>query len=235
MTAGDALGTGVRRFSTIRAVAEQLGTALDDVPDWALTIGGDCSVTVAAIAHAARRTGGDLAVLWIDAHPDLHAPDSSPSGAFGGMTLRAVMGDGAEGLALDEATRVAPERIVLAGARDIDGAEAVLIDELGIRHCSVDDLADPQTVLDALTATEASHVYVHIDLDVLDPATMTGVSYPIPFGIEPDALTALLTAVVARVPIAGATIAGFAPSRPDTAINDLPTILRIIGATTSRA
>ncbi len=233
--AGDSLGTGVRRYSALRRVRERMEESLAGVPDWAFTIGGDCSVSLAAVAHASRRTRGDLAVLWLDAQPDLNTPESSPSGGFGGMTLRAIVGDGAEGLALDEATRVAAGRLVLGGIRAIDDEEQRFIDEQGVAVLTVDDLSDPAIVVAALEHTGAANVFVHVDLDVLDPSALAGLSYPMPFGVDATVLAALLRAVSARFPLAGAAIAGFAPATADAASDDLPTILRLVGALTSGA
>lgn len=231
--AGDTLGTGVRRYSALLRVRERTEMALGGVSGLAITIGGDCGASLAAVAHASRVTGGDLAVLWLDAHPDLNTPESSPSGGFGGMTLRAIAGEGAEGLALDEATRIAPERLVLGGIRAVDDEEQRFIDEHGLAVIGASDLADPATVIAALEQTGASNVFVHIDLDVLDPSALAGLSYPMPFGVEAGVLAALIRAVAARFPLAGATIAGFAPASPDAASDDLPAILRLVGALTS--
>jgi len=195
--AGDALGTGVARYSALRRVRERTEEALAQVPDLAITVGGDCGASLGAVAHASRRSGGDLAVLWLDAHPDLNTPESSPSGGFGGMTLRAIA---------------------------VEHEVAVL---------TVEDLSDPSTVIAALEDTGASQVFVHVDLDVLDPSALAGLSYPMPFGIETTTLVSLLRAVAARFPLAGAAIAGFAPSSPEAADDDLPTILRLVAALTS--
>lgn len=231
--AGDELGTGVRRYSALRRVRERTEEALATVPDWALTVGGDCGASLAAVAHASRRAQGDLAVLWLDAHPDLNTPETSPSGGFGGMTLRAIAGDGADGLALDADTRIPPGRLVLGGVRAIDAEEQRFIDEHDVTVLTVEDLSDPTVVIAALQATGAAQVFVHIDLDVLDPSALAGLSYPMPFGIDAATLVALLRAVVAGFPLAGAAIAGFAPSSPEAAEDDLPTILRLVGALTS--
>ncbi|MRG61731.1 arginase family protein [Agromyces sp. CFH 90414] len=233
--AGEMLETGVRRYSTIRRVRERTEEALAGVPGLAITIGGDCGAALAAVAHASRRTGGDLAVLWLDAHPDLNTPASSPSGGFGGMTLRAIAGEGAEGLALDESERVEPTRLVLGGIRAIDDEERRFIDEHAVQTLTVEDLSDPTVVVAALEATGATNVFVHVDLDVLDPSALAGLSYPMPFGVEASALVALVRAVVERFPLAGAAIAGFAPSTPDAADDDLPTILRLVGALAAAA
>lgn len=231
--AGDTLGTGVRRYSALRRVRERTEEALAAVPDWALTVGGDCSASLAAVAHASRRARGDLAVLWLDAHPDLNTPETSPSGGFGGMTLRAIAGEGADGLALDADTRVPPARLVLGGIRAIDDEERRFIDEHDITVLTVEDLSDPTMVIAALQDTGASQVFVHIDLDVLDPSALAGLSYPMPFGIDAATLVALLRAIVAAFPLAGAAIAGFAPASPEAAEDDLPTILRLVAALTS--
>ena len=231
--AGESLGTGVQRYSTLLRVRERTAEALSRVPDWALTIGGDCGASLASVGHASARAAGDLAVLWLDAHPDLNTPETSPSGGFGGMTLRAVTGEGAEGLALDPETRVAPERLVLGGIRAIDDEESRFIEAHEVATLTVEDLSDPSLVIAALEATGASQVFIHIDLDVLDPAALAGLSYPMPFGIGTAELVALVRAVAARFPIAGAAIAGFAPASPQSADDDLPTILRLVGALTS--
>jgi arginase len=231
--AGDSLGTGVRRYSALRRVRERTEEALAGVSDLAITIGGDCGASLAAVAHAARRTGGDLAVLWLDAHPDLNTPESSPSGGFGGMTLRAIAGDGADGLALDESTRIAPGRLVLGGIRAVDDEEQRFIDEHDVTVIGASDLADPAVVIEALERTGASNVFVHVDLDVLDPSALAGLSYPMPFGVEAGVLAALIRAVGARFPLAGAAIAGFAPASVEAANDDLPAILRLVGALTS--
>jgi len=230
--AGDSLETGIHRFSTLLLVRERMAIALRSVPDWALTIGGDCGVSLAAVEHAARQHPNDLAVVWLDAHPDLHTPETSPSGAFSGMVLRAIAGEGTDGLALDEASRVPLERVVIAGARDIDPAEEELMRVRGVTSFTVEQLDSPDALVEAVARTGASQVYLHIDLDVLDPATLGGLADLYPFGLSVESLTALITALKARFGLAGATIASFAPVSPEDAIDDLPSILRIIGALT---
>ena len=208
---------GWQRYSTIRRV-RLADAALDKVPDWAITIGGDCGAAVAAAAHAQARSGGDVAVLWLDAHPDLNTPESSPSGGFGGMALRAIVGEGPEGLALDEATRVAPGRVVLGGVHAVDDEERRFIDENGVTELTVEDLADPAVVVAAIEATGAGRVFVHIDLDVLDPSALAGLSYPMPFGIGAPELAALLRAVAAPLHLAGASDRGVRAELPRSGI-----------------
>jgi arginase len=224
LEAGDAQGTGIHRMSAIRRIAEAVEDALAATADRVVLVGGDCSVSLPGIAHVA---GDDLALVWIDAHPDLNDPDSSPSRALAGMALRAVLG-GVPDAAPD--ALVAAERVVLVGARERDPAEEVELATTPITDLRAADLADPDALARAVAATGARRVYVHIDVDALDPAEFTGSSWGVPFGVRVADLVAALQRLKATVPIAGATIAGFAPATPDAAVDDLGSILRLIGA-----
>ncbi|BDZ53646.1 arginase family protein [Agromyces marinus] len=233
--AGDALGTGVQRYSALRRIGDRMRDAMSGLGGIPIAIGGDCGIASTAVAAVSTGGPGSLAVLWLDAHPDLNTPDTSPSGAFTGMVLRAITGEGAAGLALSDAERIAPSRIVLGGVRAIDDGERDYIDAHGVATVDADRFGEADAVADLLAATGASRVYVHVDLDVLDPSAISGLSYPLPFGADPDQLVGLIRTVLARLPLAGASIAGFAPSSPAAAIDDLPTILRLIGALASGA
>jgi len=222
--AGESLDTGIRRFSSLHRTQERIVEALTASDEMAIVVGGDCGIAAPAIAHAASRHP-DLAVVWFDAHADLHLPDSSPSGAFAGMALRAAFADTPLG-----AHAVAADRVVLAGAREFDDAEAAVVADSGLRTLSVGELADPAALGAAVAATGASAVYIHVDLDVLDPAVITGVALPVPFGLEVSTLTAAVAALRERLPLVGASLAGFAPATPAAAVDDLGAVLRVVGA-----
>ena len=230
--AGDALDTGVHRFSAIQQVRERHMKVLNDTSEWALSIGGDCGIALAAVEHAARKHPGDLAVVWFDAHPDLHTPESSPSGGFSGMALRAISGEGPIELELDPASSVPLRNVVLAGIRDVDEAEDLLLQERDLVSVSCAELTDPAALVAAIAKTGAKPVFVHIDVDVLDPSALAGLSNLIPFGLSVADLGGAITALRAEFTLAGATITGFAPASPEAATDDLPSILRIIGALT---
>ena len=223
LEAGEALGTGVRRLSSLNRVREIVSDHLPRRDEHVVVIGGDCSVSVSALSAVDT---SDLAVLWFDAHPDLHDPGTSPSGAFSGMALRAVLGEGEPQLALSPG--VPSERVVLVGARSIDDGERTPLSR--VASISVDDANDPDAVGAAVRATGASRLWVHIDVDVIDPAELTGVSDAAPFGMKTAAVVAAVKRVRSEFPLAGATIAGFAPRSPADAVQDMGAILRLIGA-----
>lgn len=221
LEAGDDQGSGIARFSSLQLVRERLTDVLDEIDGPAITVGGDCAVSAAAVAHAAA--GADIALVWFDAHPDLNSPATSPSGAFAGMVLHSIVDGGT----------VAAERVVLAGARSWDAGEQAYAAEAGIRAFGVDELDDPAALVEAVVATGATSVYLHVDLDVLDPAEFDGLLDPEPFGLTAAGLVTAIKAVTARLPLAGATLAAYAPGSEQGRIDDAPTLLRIVGALAS--
>jgi arginase len=223
--AGNDQGSGVRRLTSVESVRRELQNALTSASGVPIVIGGDCGVELGAIRHAAGRHR--LAVVWFDAHGDLNTPQSSPSGAFHGMVLRTLLGDGPEDLLPD--TPLDASRVVLAGTRALDPAEQEFIDESGIRTLPPEELT-PGALADALRDTGADAVYLHIDLDVLDPSEFGALGYPEPFGIGVATLVALIKEAKSALPLAGAGLTEFAPRSPEQAEDNLPAILRIIGA-----
>lgn len=223
--AGDAQGTRVHRLSALVRMRERIEEAVRSSPELAVVVGGDCGVALGAVSAVA---GDDLAVVWIDAHPDLNTPDSSPSGAFTGMVLRAIAGEGEDLLRLEPG--IAPSRLVLVATRAWDPDEEAFVAAHGITVIRAEELSDPEALADAVAATGATRVHVHVDLDALDPAEMGGVAHAVPFGARTADVVASVRGLRARVPLAGATLTAFSPSSPAAAVDDLGTILRLIGA-----
>jgi arginase len=232
LEAGEAQDSKVARFTSLQLVRDRQAQALAAIDGPVITIGGDCGVELASVSHLIDRADAaeKVALVWFDAHPDLNTPETSPSTAFSGMVLRTLLGEGAPGLvparALDTAS------VILVGARSLDPAEADYIAESGLASLTAAD-ATVESVAAAISATGATSVYIHLDLDVLDPAEFLGLGYPEPFGIGTTELIAILKSIVAKFTLAGAGITEFAPASAESAEDDLPTILRIIGALTS--
>jgi arginase len=228
LEAGDAQGTGVHRLSSIMLVRDRLEQVLRETAGTPIIIGGDCGAELAAISYAVQSP--DVTVVWFDAHPDLNTPESSPSGAFTGMVLRTLLGDGVEQLV--PAVALSPDRMILAGARSFDPDEDAYIAAHDVRCIEAGDVT-AATLIAAVEATGATSVYVHIDLDVIDTADFTGLGYPEPFGVTSAALVDSLKGLLARFTLVGAGVTEFAPVSVAAAADDMPTILRIIGALSS--
>ena len=229
LEAGEAQDSRVSRFTSIQLVRDRQAQALASIDGLVVTIGGDCGVELAAIGRATD-LDENVAVIWFDAHPDLNTPESSASAAFTGMVLRTLVGDGPAGLV--PARPVPPSNVLLVGAREFDQPEEDYLPGSGIRSLEVSE-ATADAVVEAIAAMGAKRIYVHIDLDVLDPAEIAGLDSPVPFGLESVVLVETIRALRGRFELVGAGITEFAPASADHAVDDLPTILRIIGALTS--
>lgn len=227
--AGESLDSGIARFSSLREVRERIASALAGSTEPAIVIGGDCGVELAAVEHVLRGGEEPPAVVWLDAHPDLGGVTDRPR-PFCGTVARAIVGDGADGLTADPP--LPPSRLVLGGTRSIHDDEQEFVDAHSIPLVPCTALGSG-ILADAVAATGATRVYVHIDLDVLDPAEFAGLAEPQPFGVPLATLLAELRELVTRFPLAGAGIAMFAPGSAEGAASDLPTILRLLSALTA--
>ena len=158
--------------------------ALAGIDDRIITVGGDCSVDIAPIAFAHARYGDALTVLWIDAHPDVYSPQTLPSGAFHAMVVRALLGDAPAGLVPRHP--LAPRQVIIAGERANIVSEHEYLAKTGIRRYGVKDL---EHAFDGLRGP----VYVHVDLDVLEPTEFRSTCYPEADGVRSETLIDLIS------------------------------------------
>lgn len=162
-----------------------------------LLFAGDCSIALATLPVVVRHRP-DAWVVWIDAHADFNTPDSSPSGFLGGMPLAAACGlwDSGFGAGLD------PARVAMLGVRDVDGGERVLLDTNGVGHPDGPD------------ALVGLAVFVHLDLDVLDP-TVLPAQFPAPGGWRWPHLHRVLEELVEGSELVGAEVTSAHPAHVD--------------------
>ena len=150
-----------------------------------LVIGGDHSVAIGSLAGLSRG-GKRLGVIWFDAHGDINTETTSPTGNAHGMVLAAATGLSLFHLrTIDEhCSFVDPHRVVIIGARDLDGGEKRLLAKYGIRCFTMSDVdrlgvrsVMKQAIAAAGNGTDGIHV--SLDLDVLDPLEALGVGTPV--------------------------------------------------------
>ena len=177
---------------------------------------GTCGAELAPVSYLNARYGGDLAVVWLDAHGDLNTPDSSPSKRFHGMVLRTLAGDGDPALTGVVSRPLTPSQIVPAGTRDLDPPEREYLAVLGINPVAPDALQrSPDALVAAIRATRYRHIYVHLDLDVLDPAEFPNVLVPAPGGLSLTSLHRTLQALAANFDYVGVSIVEYADGKTD--------------------
>ena len=155
-----------------------------------LILGGDHSLaagTVSGVAEFHRRHRQKIGLIWMDAHPDINTPETSPSGNVHGMPLAAIVGLGPEPLAklFGHAPKVAPENVALIGIRDIDAAERDNLRRAGLTHVytmrDIDERGMRAVMEDALRAAGkgTAGYHVSLDMDWIDPEDAPGVGTPV--------------------------------------------------------
>ncbi|XAH23226.1 arginase family protein [Xylophilus sp. GW821-FHT01B05] len=137
-------------------------------PDRLVVLGGDCLVDLAPFAYLNERYGGELAVLWVDAHPDVMTPrDFAHAHA---MVLGNLLGEGDSDFASAVKLPLKPQNVMYAGLQQTLPGERAFIERHGLKQAGPAALAEnSEPVLEWLRATGAKHLAIHLDLDVLDP------------------------------------------------------------------
>lgn len=197
------------------AVLAQLRAALELIaahdPERILTLGGDCSVSVAPFAALARRYGDDLAVVWIDSHPDV---DTNASGYTGyhAMAVTELVGHGdADVQALLPAT-VPADRLALTGLHSWGEDVYPNIGAWGLTSFAPDDLRDSsRPLLDWLAGTGCSKVAVHFDVDTIDSAEVVLGLGAEPGGLESAEARRIVADLRGAADVVGLTIAEYIP------------------------
>jgi arginase len=151
-----------------------------------LVVGGDCLTSLGTLAGLLDPAATGIA--WFDAHGDFNTPEISPSGYLGGMPLACAVGRGLDDLRLRSKlpAPVAERNVALIGARDLDPLEERALAASSVMLVRAADLEGDTTTMDrALHDLGAlPQVYLHVDIDVLDPVEAPGVDFPAASGLQ---------------------------------------------------
>jgi arginase len=159
-------------------------------------LSGDCLVSMAVLTGL-QRAGADPAIVWFDAHGDVHTMETSTSGYVGGMALRLLMGANYDLLGEKLGFRpLTEDRAVLVDARDLDPAEVDYLAQSEVKHCPVDTIELPDGPL-----------ILHVDVDVIDPTEVPRQSIPAPGGPSKDAVLAAVREIRATGRVVATDIA----------------------------
>jgi arginase len=158
-----------------------------------------------------------IGMLWLDAHPDFNTPETTRSGSLGGMPVAVATGRALERMRIDAHLDppLADQDIVMGGVRLVDPLEQDLLNKSKIQQVSVDDLRNLTPAvfaqLDRLSKL-TDKIYIHIDMDVLDPKEVMGHVNKVPNGPSSEQLARLFEEIFKRY--AKASAIGFATIPP---------------------
>ena len=175
-----------------------------------------------------------VGMLWLDAHPDFNTPETTRSGSLGGMPVAVATGRALHVMRND--AKLDPplddRNVVMGGVRLTDPLEQALLDSSRIEQLTVADLQKMTPAvwaqLDRLNS-RVDKLYIHIDMDVLDPREVAAHQNKVPGGPSSEELAALFEQIFKRYPKASAI--GFAtiPS-PDSGGLAIAAVNRMIMA-----
>lgn len=179
------------------AVNVALAGAIAAQPEhFPIILAADCVSSIGAM-KGLRAKYPDLAVIWYDAHGDFNTPETTPSNFLGGMPLAALVGRGNEHLLEGVGLQPVPEsRIYVADVRDLDPEEGEMLNASDIHV--LDSAAD-------FLKLELPPVplYIHLDVDILDPEFMPGLGYPADNGATPPEVNSTLRRIGLDGDVAG--------------------------------
>ena len=202
-------------FELDRLVSEQVRKAVAE-SEFPLVLTGNCNTAVGTIAGLG---GGNLGVVWFDAHADFNTPETTATGFTDGMGLAIAVGHCWKGMSggVPGFTPVAEENVVLAGARAVEPSEkerlaASDVAVVGADRIGREGLRALEAALDRLEG-RVGKVYVHLDLDVLDPAKVGKANQFAPEGgLSAEDLEMALGMFRERFSVAAAGIASYDPA-----------------------
>ena len=179
--------------------------------------GSGCPVVLAGNCNSCLGTIGGIeseriGIVWFDAHADFNTPATSLSGSLDGMALAAAVGHCHDELR----ERIGMERtvdarnVLLLGWRDLDPAEPARLKESGVTARGAHHLACAESLIADLRA-RVDAVYVHVDMDFLDPAESPGVNFRGPGGVPLYRAAELLDQVAHELPVAAIALTNHNP------------------------
>ena len=186
--APDQRATGGRNLSAVVRVAAEVADAVAEVASaeqLPLVLGGDCTITVGAVAGL-RRRHPDAGLIYLDGDSDLGVPGDGGSGILDSMGISHLLGRGAHELAGlgGQIPLLEPRRLAIVGSdpRETSDEGRKYLAGKGVSFQEAPAfIADPvgaaERALAAVTAA-SRHFLVHLDIDVVDSADLPLGNFP---------------------------------------------------------
>ena len=208
-----------KRIEHVKEQCQRVSDAVKETissGNFPIVLSGDHSSALGTISGIkAANPEKTIGVIWIDAHADLHAPYTSPSGNIHGMPLAAAMNMDNLGAKINEpgentakqwdelknigipGPKIIPAHLVYFGLRDFETAEKQIIDQYEILFFEVEETRAKglefciQKALKQLNSCD--QIYISFDVDSLDCDRVSyGTGTPVPIGFSSGEIKELL-------------------------------------------
>jgi arginase len=200
------------------AVAETL--AKDEIP---FLVGGCCSIVPGALAGV-RDARGKAGLAHLDGHLDLYDQTTSPLGEAADMPVTVALGFGPSAW------------VEAAGGASLSGADVWIIGYRDREQSLLDGMVMPEAFdppISCITTDEvrsagsghigrqvaqvlagrAVNIWVHLDLDIVDPSLFFANDAPVPDGLDWTELAELLAAICDSTALSGISLGCYNPEK----------------------
>ena len=236
----------LQQYEDVVTTTAVLSNSLGKVVREALTddsfpfiLGGNCNTCLGTLAGFDKPKPG---IIWFDAHGDFNTPDTTPSGFFDGMGLAIATGQCFKDIMtiVENMSPIQESCTLHIGARDLDPEEQALLkstDVLVVDNNTLKEKGIQDALLPMLTElrSKIQEIYLHIDIDVLDPSVAPGVDFPTPEGLRLDEMEEALKIIGENLQIKAAALTAYNPENEiadktlHTGFKLMNTILNIVG------
>lgn len=163
-----------------------------------ISIGGDHSISYPLIKSMNKK--GKTAIIWFDAHRDILPELMGSKYSYASPLLRSI-----------ELENVDASNVLLVGTRYLTHDEQKILEQYQIPELRMVDLEDMDFDLTKFQEKvrsichDVEHVYLSIDIDVLDPAFAPGTGTPVAGGLTSAQLLRLIGAIPVKIRAADIT------------------------------
>ena len=195
------------------ALKTQTRAALDILekanPDKIVTLGGECAVSVVPFTYLAKKYDNDVAIIWIDAHPDITLPEDKTYNGYHAMAAAALSGNGDRKIISLLPAKIEADKVLFVGLRDWEREQIKeRQQEYGIKHLTAKEVSQSSTkILEWIASIGVKNIVIHFDMDVLEPSEIIPAVGVAPNGMKIDEVIRVINDIANNYNLVGLTIA----------------------------
>jgi arginase len=171
-----------------------------------VVVGGECTLIAGALSGALAADDA-LSLVYFDAHGDFNTLATTPSHYIAGMVLAHVCGRSVAPLLFPGSRRIADDHVALVGARALDAGELGNLDRSRVLRIAFD--AEQRDASGLVAWTRRRPVWLHLDVDVIDPHDFPAVAFPAVGGPSLVAVADVIRQVFSVSDVRGLSLCGY--------------------------